>query len=152
MSSKRIDFLWISAQGLLFILYFMPIHLGLKAPELWAWPAQLTLILGLLEIVVALYQMRGFISPFPRPLENAVLLQGGVFAVVRHPIYSGIFLAAAAYGFLSERPFRVLIALLLLFFFYFKSRYEEKQLHGRFKEYAEYASKTGRFFPKLFGA
>ena len=34
------------------------------------------------------------LSPFPKPKEKGTLVESGIFSVVRHPIYSGLSLAA----------------------------------------------------------
>ncbi len=149
MRLHRIDYLWISAQALLFIVYLLPVDLGIKAPNFPQWPTLMIMLLGAAECLWALIQLGKFLSPFPKPKENAPLISGGIFGLVRHPIYSGIFLFAAAWAFYSANLYRLLIALAILLFFYYKSRYEEQNLKAYFSDYAAYAERVGRFFPKL---
>ncbi len=143
------DYLWISIQGLLFVLYLLPVELPYSSPDLLSWPAVLLMLIGLIEILWALQQLGTSLSPFPKPKSNAQLKTGGVFALVRHPIYGGLFLIAAGFGFYTENPYRLMMALVLLTFFYFKSAYEERNLRAFFRDYEAYAQRTGRFFPKL---
>ena len=89
------------------------------------------------------------LSPFPKPKAQAQLIRTGVYAWMRHPIYRGLFLAALGYAFVSDSVRRLLLALLLLAFFYSKSRYEEQNLRRFFPDYSEYAKETGRFYPKF---
>lgn len=151
MKLSRMDYLWVTSQIVLFGAYLVPLYLPFEIPSLMLWPTQLIILLGLLEIAWALVQMGRFLSPFPKPRQESKLITGGVFAIVRHPIYSGIFLIAAGYGFYSESLYRVLMAFVLLLFFYLKSLYEERNLKVFFQDYKAYAEQTGRFFPKLFG-
>lgn len=152
MPLKALDYFLVSLQIVLFGAYLIPfeINLGIPIPELILWPAQIAMIVGILEIIWALRQLGRFLSPFPKPRKDAELITWGVFGLVRHPIYSGIVLFAAGLGLYQQDPYRVLIAGSLLAFFYLKSRYEEKNLLAYFPNYKAYREKTGRFFPKLF--
>lgn len=149
MRLNRIDYLWVSVQALFFVAYALPIELSFSAPNLPKWPALLIIILGIVECLWAFAQLGSFLSPFPKPKENAPLLKGGIFALVRHPIYSGIFLFAAGYAFYGASVYRLFVSLGILLFFYFKSRYEERNLKAHFSDYENYAKEVGRFFPKL---
>lgn len=149
MRLNRIDFLWLSGQALFFIAYLLPIDLGLSLPHLARCCALLIMLIGIVESLWALIQLGKFLSPFPKPKENAPLITGGIFGLVRHPIYSGIFLFATGWAFYSGNFYRLLIAIAILLFFYGKSRYEEQNLKAYFSDYEAYAKKVGRFFPKL---
>ncbi|WP_421751458.1 methyltransferase family protein [Croceimicrobium sp.] len=154
MPLKALDYFLVSLQGLLFILFFIPVDWlqAVKIPDLMLWPAQLAMIIGILEVIWALKQMGRYLSPFPKPKADAELITWGVFGLVRHPIYSGIILFAAGFGIYFRDPFQILMAGVLALFFYFKSRYEEKNLRAYFPNYASYQKRTGRFIPNLFAA
>lgn len=84
----------------------------------------------------------------PAPAAEAVLRTGGAYGWVRHPIYSGVLIAAAGAGALAGTwralgAFAALVALLQV-----KSRYEERLLRGRFEGYEAYAARTPRFLPR----
>lgn len=143
------DYFFVAVQFALFAVYFLPVELAYSLPQLALWPAQLAIIIGLLLVFVALKQIGIRISPFPRPRPNSELITGGVFALVRHPIYSGIFLFAVGLALYKEDLFKLLIAIALLVLFFFKSAYEEKNMMERFEGYESYRKRVGRFFPKL---
>ena len=152
MPLKMLDYLWVIGQGLLFTIYlivpsmayhpFMP--LGLNSAIAWT-----LMLIGLGLVLWALVQMGRILSPFPKPKKKAHLIRDGVFALMRHPIYTGIFLVALGLSLEGQSASRLLVALLILLFFYFKSRYEERNLRSFFSDYQAYASQTGRFFPKF---
>lgn len=149
MQKTKMDFFFVGTQMVLFVLFVLPFQLEQSLPQLPQWPAQLVLILGLIEVIWAFMQLRNFISVWPTPTDNSELVTWGVFAIVRHPIYSGIILITSGYAFYTADLYKLLISLALVILFYFKSAYEEKRLSERFKVYARYKKRVGRFFPKL---
>ena len=75
-------------------------------------------------------------------------MQTGIYSVVRHPIYAGIFTAALGYALLRASIPTLLQALVLGVFFDQKARFEERWLEQAFPEYAEYRQKVrGRILP-----
>ncbi|PTM05687.1 MAG: hypothetical protein DA405_02990 [Bacteroidetes bacterium] len=148
MKKTRKDYFFVGLQMVLFVLFVIPFQLEQNLPQLPQWPAQLVLIIGLIEVVWAFMQLRNFISVWPTPKDDSELVTWGLFAIVRHPIYSGIILVTAGYAFYKTDLYKLLICLALCIHFYFKSSYEEKRLTERFKVYPRYKARVGRFFPK----
>lgn len=150
-SKRLLDYIFVGVQALLFLIFFtLPARLA-PLPVDGAWLAWTAFGLGLLLVLLALLQMRSRLSPWPRPKKGAYLIRQGVFAAVRHPIYSGLFLMSSGWALLRQSTEQLIIAVLLLTWFYFKSRYEEKLLCRRFPAYPAYRQKTGRFFPRWGG-
>ena len=89
-----------------------------------------------------LWMLRDKLTPMPAPATGAVLHQGGPFAVVRHPIYSGVILGFLGLAMRGANPVAVLLALLLIPFFYAKTLHEERLLISRFPEYAAYQQRV----------
>ncbi len=142
------DILFVSAQLLLFIIYFIPlcvfsfhIHIVIR------YTALIVAIFGLFIIGLAILQLNKNLTPFPTPREDSVLIQNGVYKFVRHPIYAGIILITIGFGLFHEDAWKVYIGIVLWVLFYFKSNYEEKLLTENFSEYNAYTKNTGRFFP-----
>jgi protein-S-isoprenylcysteine O-methyltransferase Ste14 len=77
------------------------------------------------------------------------LIRVGLYQRVRHPIYTGILLAALG-TVLIKGHIRAWLALAVLWVtFYFKARREERFLRQEFgADYAEHARHTGMFLPK----
>ena len=56
------------------------------------------------------------------------MVDTGPYGIVRHPIYTGVILAAFAFAAARARPFDLLVALVFTVFFAWKSRVEERFL------------------------
>lgn len=141
------DIMYVSVQLLLFLLYLFPI-VDLRF-ALSNWLLSLALIVsvsGLLILVLAMLQLNSNLTPFPTPKAQGSLVQSGLYKYSRHPVYAGIILFTVFFGVYSQSTWRIGIGFLLWVLFYFKSVYEEKLLEGRYKAYAAYREKTGRFF------
>ena len=93
---------------------------------------------------------RRSLSPFPTPRPDAALVQHGVYAVVRHPIYTGLTLFVLGAGLASSSPFTMVGALVLLVFFDLKTRREERSLQAKFPDYAAYARRVDKLVPFVY--
>lgn len=148
------DYFYVGVQSVLFILFIglqvqpYPLFPKVNIPDPWPLAGWGLVAIGALCILVALLQLSERLSPFPTPKANARLLQNGLFGLVRHPIYSGLILAFGGWSLRNESPEQMGVTFLLWALFWFKSRYEEERLLEHFPGYAEYAKKTGRFWPK----
>jgi Putative protein-S-isoprenylcysteine methyltransferase len=148
MAKGRLDTLYVAVQFFLFGLFLLPITWPL--PQLLPrWFGLAAAGVGLLVCLVAILQLRKNLQAWPSPKEGGVLISHGLFAWVRHPIYSGLFLAFAGWALFTGSLYKLLVACLLLGWFFLKSRYEERLLLAKFPEYRNYRAKTGRFFPPL---
>jgi protein-S-isoprenylcysteine O-methyltransferase Ste14 len=103
-------------------------------------------ISGFLIILLAILQLNKNLTPFPTPKENGELISTGLYKYIRHPIYTGIFLASIGIAFYTGSYWQLAIAIILLILFYFKSTYEESLLIQKYKDYEAYIKKTRRFF------
>lgn len=116
------------------------VGLGALPPR---WPDALRL----LGIVVGLAGAAGFVwagrtlgsslTPYPRPKPEGVLVEEGLYRLVRHPIYAAGLLLFLGYGLATSIPATVALAALALLW-HFKARVEERHLAARFPAYAEY--------------
>lgn len=142
------DIGFVSIQLLLFIFYFIPfVPLSFSLPIFFSTFGILMAAFGILFILVAIFQLNKNLTPFPTPVEGSTLIQNGIYRHIRHPIYSGIILAALGFGLSQSSLWQIGIGIILWVLFYFKSKYEEIMLSRHFPEYAAYMAKTGRFFP-----
>jgi protein-S-isoprenylcysteine O-methyltransferase Ste14 len=123
------------------------------------WPGSVESFLGVLGLLIAvagaLLVVLGVLSlgrsfTLPRPRARTRLRQGGIFRLVRHPVYGGAILIGLGWS-LADAPLGLVPTLLLAVLFDLKARREEAWLIERFPEYAAYQTRTRRrFVPWLY--
>lgn len=86
-------------------------------------------------------------TPFPQPQADSQLIQHGLYARLRHPLYTSVMLTAFAWALLWQSWPALIPALALVPFFHAKARREERWLLEKFPGYAEYAQRVPRFLP-----
>jgi protein-S-isoprenylcysteine O-methyltransferase Ste14 len=111
--------------------------------------AALILVGGILALRGVL-DLRENLTPFPKPLDDARLVESGAYRLARHPIYGGLILAAAGWGLLRASPLTLVGALVLAVFFDLKSRREEIWLAEKYPEYPNYRTRTRRLLPWIY--
>jgi protein-S-isoprenylcysteine O-methyltransferase Ste14 len=120
-----------------------PLFVPGTAAQTLAW-AFLGLGTVLMVWALGLLRLRSF-----RPTEKDTLVDRGLFACIRHPIYSGLLLDFI--GIVLMRPtVSVLISCTLGWVFVFiQARLEEMDLVERIPAYGEYMRRVPRFFPRF---
>jgi protein-S-isoprenylcysteine O-methyltransferase Ste14 len=95
-------------------------------------------------------KLGGELRSHPRPPAGAVLRTDGVYARVRHPIYTGILLGAGGAAVLRGRPEPLAAVAVLTAILNVKARYEERLLRDHFGvDYDAYAARVPRFIPRI---
>ena len=87
-------------------------------------------------------------TAFPRPRVNSELIQHGMYARVRHPLYTSVMLLALGWAFLWQSGSALIAALALIPFFHAKAKREEQWLRAKFPGYADYIKRVPRFLPR----
>ena len=160
MAASRLPDLGRRGEGwfLLQLLLFGVIAVSGAAGPAWSgWPRQAAIGLGAVLVgcggVLSLrgvFDLRENLTPFPKPLPGARLVESGSYGLVRHPIYGGLLLGALGWGLLTASPLALLGALVLAAFFDLKSRREEIWLSDQFEDYGAYRSRTRRLLPWIY--
>ena len=91
-------------------------------------------------------------TPYPQPREDSELVQRGIYARVRHPIYTSVMLASLGWALIWQSAAACGAALVLMPFFHAKARREECWLREMFPGYADYARRVPRFIPRIRAA
>lgn len=87
------------------------------------------------------------LTPFPKPPEQARLVRHGIYAVIRHPLYTSVIAVAIGWALVWQSWLALVVALVLIPFFAAKARHEERWLREKFPEYADYERRVRRFLP-----
>jgi len=105
---------------------------------------------GLALTGVAAWQLRlrRSLTPLPSPRANAELQTAGLYRYARHPVYSGLLIWAGGIAIAAASGRHFLLFGILWAFFTAKATHEERLLTQKFSDYAAYAARTPRFFPR----
>ena len=133
---------WVVAQFALFALILLALTQN-RSPG----AALMVIGWGLIAVAIVvggsgLWMLRGKLTAMPAPVAGSVLLDRGPYAIVRHPIYSGVILGFLGLALRGANPVAVLLALALIPFFYAKTSHEERLLTARFPEYPAYKQRV----------
>jgi protein-S-isoprenylcysteine O-methyltransferase Ste14 len=114
-------------------------------------PDYLRISLATLVLLAGWYLARnGMRAVFGTSREQPVLLHTGVFRLVRHPIYLGAILFYLGATLITMSLVSGLFVLVIIGFYIFIARYEERILAEAFgNDYLEYKKKTGMLFPRI---
>ena len=85
-----------------------------------------------------------------QPIFGAPLVESGAYRLIRHPIYSGLVLAAIGWGLVAGSTLAIAAAGLLFLLFVGKSRREEAGLVAVHPEYRAYQCRTKRPIPWIY--
>lgn len=124
----------------------------LAAPLLYGSRA-IALVLALLAVYLmgkGLIDLGRNLTPLPYPRADGQLVQTGAYGLVRHPLYSGIVLAAISttVWFLSLTHLIGAIALFALLDY--KASREETWLSEKYPDYSTYRDRVKKLLPWLY--
>ncbi|NEX19583.1 isoprenylcysteine carboxylmethyltransferase family protein [Thiorhodococcus mannitoliphagus] len=94
--------------------------------------------------------IREYLTPLPYPVDHNQLVQHGVYAWVRHPLYSSQLFIALGWTAFTLSLTHLAILILGFLFFDYKSGKEEAWLTERHPEYADYAQRVKKFVPWIY--
>lgn len=141
---------------LIALIFFIP----LLGPEFISWPEPLDVIasgVGIILILIGgsitlsgLITLGRNVTAVPYPKEDASMVDGGAYRIVRHPIYCGIIFGSLGWSLLLNSLIALLFAVFLFILFDLKSRTEEKWLREKYPEYADYQERVRKLIPYLY--
>ena len=136
---------WVIAQGVLFVFFFMALVAGDAVSGVPGLVVAQVIGLfvalgGALLSVWSLMQHGWRVSPFPKPVDGAQLVESGPYRYVRHPMYSGIVLFTLGVGLAYANPVVLLTSFTFLVFFMAKTGREEEMLVAGVPGYRAYRS------------
>jgi len=111
------------------------------------WSFLLLAISGFLAFWAMAVMKLGNFNVVPTPVENGVLISRGPYKVIRHPMYTSIFISAFALSAGQFDYIKLIISLALVAGLIVKMFYEEDLLCRHYNGYKDYMSKTKRVVP-----
>jgi len=90
------------------------------------------------------------LTPFPKPSAKTELIQHGIYARIRHPLYTSVFCAAVGSSLIFQSWPALAVSAALGLFFDAKARHEEHWLRRQFPEYALFERRVRRFIPWIY--
>lgn len=132
--------------GLLAVLVLLP----RREASLVAVAAGLALVVaGAVLGLAASRRLGRALTPTPVPIAGAGLRTGGAYRFVRHPIYSAVLLMVVGYVVAVGSAWSAGCAVVLLVFFWSKSRWEDGLLRAEYgQEWVLWADRTGGLIPR----
>ncbi|MCK4244587.1 MAG: isoprenylcysteine carboxylmethyltransferase family protein [Candidatus Omnitrophica bacterium] len=144
-------------QIILFILFLtgllvdkFTLHFSMFLAQLF--PFYLRILFSLPFFILSCFLARsGLKDVFGKQREELVVIKSGVFSIVRHPIYLGSILLYFGFIIISLSIISFFIWIIIILFYYFISRYEEKVLIDKLgSQYEEYMNEVPMFLPRLY--
>ncbi|MBD1936686.1 isoprenylcysteine carboxylmethyltransferase family protein [Microcoleus sp. FACHB-68] len=156
-SGERGEYL-VLIQGLLLIaLVMLPVYrpagLNINSPALLYGIWGIAAILGVgafVLIIKGLLDLGGNLTPLPYPKENGQLVQTGIYSLVRHPLYSGLILAALSWAIWQQSLFHLAGGVILFAFLNAKASREEAWLSQKYPDYPNYQNRVKKLIPWLY--
>jgi protein-S-isoprenylcysteine O-methyltransferase Ste14 len=143
---------WVLGQVIVFAAIALAGVVGPAWPTPWeTWlrvAAAAPTAVGAVLFVAGIRRLGRAASPFPRPMEDATMREGGVYGLVRHPIYGGVLLLALAWSSWTS-PWALASTVVLALLFEGKRRREETWLRETYADYEAYTERVPRRFVPL---
>lgn len=105
---------------------------------------------GLIGAVLAVLGVLGLgeaLTASPIPRANAPLVTGGVYGLMRSPIYAGLMSIGVALVLVGASAWHIVAWVALVGLLSAKTRWEERMLVAEHPEYRSYGTRVGRFVP-----
>jgi protein-S-isoprenylcysteine O-methyltransferase Ste14 len=111
--------------------------------------AGVLIAVGVLVALAAGLRLGGALTPLPIPKEGQSLVTTGIYRFVRHPIYTGVLLAAAGLVVWGGSLAHIIGWLALYVVLSVKASGEEAMLAILHDGYEDYKKTSGRLLPKV---
>ena len=136
---------WVVGQAVLFGIFFMALIAGEGVTDVpgLVFAQIVGIIVAIAGSAVSIWSLgqHGWrVSPFPKPMDGAPLVETGPYAYVRHPMYSGIIVFTLGVGLAYANPVALLSSATFLVFFMAKTGREEELLVESLDDYRAYRS------------
>ena len=102
----------------------------------------LIIIIALIILLVAIKDLGGNLSPFPRPSKNSNLVTTGIYRFTRHPMYYSLIFMSFGVFITKLSIYFLFLSISLVLIIKFKIALEEQYLENKFKNYLLYKNEV----------
>ncbi len=144
--------LWVLAQNFLtlVVLALGPMLGNRTWPRGWLALGAILFAIGAVFGVTGVRALGRSRTPYPKPIHDAPLVQGGVYRIVRHPLYSSLIFLSVGWSLFWSSWITLWVSLGLAVVLDAKSRREERWLQEKFTDYQSYRQRVTRFIPLIY--
>jgi protein-S-isoprenylcysteine O-methyltransferase Ste14 len=142
---------WVIAQFVLLLAHGALCVIARAVPGQLAWQALgvLMTIGGIALMAAAMRQLGQALTAMPMPNGLGELVTNGLYAAVRHPIYTAVLLLSLGWVVLWQSLLGLIAWPAIIAFFFAKARKEERMLAKQFAGYDAYRTRTKMLIPGL---
>lgn len=120
-------------------------------PVLFISPLSFPIIAGIILGIWSIFVMRNSVlSVMPDPQADIKLITRGPYKLIRHPMYSALFLVLIPLVINYTTKERIIVIVLFTINQILKLLYEEKLIIKKLPDYYNYMQKTWRLIPYLY--
>ena len=141
--------LWVLIQSALMIgaIVLAVIYPGTRVLLALRLAGSLLVTIGAFFGLAGVAALKGNRTAFPKPREHSQFIEKGIYAYVRHPLYTSVILVCTGWALIWGSIGALVLALTMLPFFYAKAKVEERWLRQKFPGYKDYERRVRRFIP-----
>ena len=102
----------------------------------------LIIIIAFIMLLVAIRDLGRNLSPFPRPINNSILVTTGIYRFMRHPMYYSLIFISFGVFITKLSIYYLFLSTSLGLIIKFKIALEEQYLNNKFKNYLLYKNEV----------
>ena len=102
----------------------------------------LIIIIAFIILLLAIKDLGGNLSPFPRPINNSNLVTSGIYRFTRHPMYYSLIFISFGIFITKLSTYYLFLSISLGLIIKFKIALEEQYLNNKFKNYILYKNEV----------
>ncbi|MDX2060639.1 MAG: isoprenylcysteine carboxylmethyltransferase family protein [Gemmatimonadales bacterium] len=114
------------------------------------WIGAALMISGCLFLLAAARRLGPSLTPLPAPKPDSSFVEHGPYALVRHPIYSGVLLVAFGWATVVQGTLTLGYAAVLAVLLDRKAAREERWLIERYPAYQDYRRRVRKLIPFVY--
>ena len=121
---------------------FIPEKQIIQVTPFYYFSGFLIIIIAFIILLLAIKDLGGNLSPFPRPINNSNLVTSGIYRFTRHPMYYSLIFISFGVFITKLSTYYLFLSISLGLIIKFKIALEEQYLNKKFKNYFLYKNEV----------